>query len=62
MLQILGSALGFPATLTLAFIAGPVIFWIYISGLILCLGLVQSRREAHDPRYAAYWRKKEVKG
>ena len=61
MLTILVSALGFPVSLTLAIIAGPFLFWSYVLGLIISLGLVFSRQEARDPRYAAFWRRMERK-
>ena len=59
MLVLVTAALGFPAALTIVFLGGPVLFWSYLVGLVVCLGLVESRREAHDPRYAAFWKRLE---
>ena len=66
LLMLVTAALGFPATLTIIFLGGPLLFYCYLLGLVVCLGLVESRREAHDPRYAAFWKqlertRKEVK-
>ena len=59
LLVLVTAALGFPASLTIVFLGGPVLFFCYLVGLLVCLGLVQSRREAHDPRYAAFWKRLE---
>ena len=57
ILVLVTAALAFPAGLTLAFVGGPFLFWGYMLALVVCLAFVQARRERHDPRYQAFWKR-----